>query len=358
MERPFQRRKTKLEAFHVLICCLALGAMEGCENRSRVETLLSQGAQAQQKEDYQQAIKDYSDAIKLDPRSATAFASRGSVFASMGEFDKGLADLDEAIRLNPNDAYSREMRGYVWFGKGDFVRAISDLDEALRIDPKEGRILKMRGKVSYWKGDYTNAIVDLTEALKFFPDDSEIFDDRGGAHHAQKQFDQAMSDYSQAVLMNPKDTFGLYGRARIYYRTGRYAEALRDLEATTRLKSNVPGALNLLAWLLATCPRDQLRDGKRAVRLASEACELSKWKNYAYIDTLAAAHAEAGDFEAAVKFQKQAASMNGVPENNRTNVANRLELYLHHQPAREDASEAATDSQSVNSTVAVRPEKE
>jgi hypothetical protein len=89
-----------------------------------------------------------------------------------------------------------------------------------------------------------------------------------------------------------------------------------------------------LAWLLATCPDDQIRDGKNAVTLATKACDLSKWEKYEYVDTLAAAYAETGDFEQAVKYQKQAASMDGIPEDNRTNVQKRIELYLQHKPYR------------------------
>ena len=100
------------------------------------------------------------------------------------------------------------------------------------------------------------------------------------------------------------------------------------------MKPTAYAAMNLLAWLLATCPDDHMRDGKRAVELATKACELSKWKRYACVDTLAAAYAESRDFEQAVKYQKQAAAMDGIPEINRTNVLNRIELYLQHKPYR------------------------
>jgi hypothetical protein len=64
--------------------------------------------------------------------------------------------------------------------------------------------------------------------------------------------------------------------------------------------------LNAFAWSLATNPHDAFRDDKRAVEVATRACELSSWKDADHIDTLAAGHAEAGDFRMAVRFQELA----------------------------------------------------
>ena len=68
-------------------------------------------------------------------------------------------------------------------------------------------------------------------------------------------------------------------------------------------------AHNSLAWLLATGPQERFRDGKRAIDHATRACELTKWKRSAYLDTLAAAYAEAGKFDKAVEFQQKAVEL-------------------------------------------------
>ena len=82
---------------------------------------------------------------------------------------------------------------------------------------------------------------------------------------------------------------------------------------------------------VATNPRDQ----RQAVESATRACELTGWKEAGYLDTLAAAYADAGDFDAAVKWQTKASSLYSNTEDKITGEA-RLNLYRERKPYRED----------------------
>ena len=126
------------------------------------------------------------------------------------------------------------------------------------------------------------------------------YNNRGLAYAMKSQYDRAISDYNKAIEMNPKFTL----------------------------------TYNQLAWLLATCPNDKYRDGRKAVENATRACELSQWAVPILLDTLAAAYAEAGEFEHAVKWQSKAIEQ-ATSDYDKATMQTRLKLYKAGKPYRE-----------------------
>jgi hypothetical protein len=97
------------------------------------------------------------------------------------------------------------------------------------------------------------------------------------------------------------------------------------------------GILNNLAWLLATCPDAAFRNGPEAVRLATQACELTRYAQPLLIGTLAAAQAEAGDFQAAITAAERAAALADALHLEQVAAKNRelIQLYRQSQPFHE-----------------------
>ena len=119
-------------------------------------------------------------------------------------------------------------------------------------------------------------------------------------------------------------------------RAGQYDRAIADLESAIKIDPNHITALNSFAWLKATCPKAQYRDGNVAIEKAVRACELTSWKECAYLDTLAAAYAESGDYEEALRWQKEAITL--LSEDDRAEqqalYESRLTLYQSGKPYR------------------------
>ena len=118
---------------------------------------------------HNRAIADYSDAIRFDPKNASAFQSRGLAWRHKGKRDWAIADFDEAIRLDPNSAGSYYARGDAYAYKGQYDLAIADYDEAIRFNPQNAIAFFARGQAYGKKGDYDRANADFDEAIRLDP---------------------------------------------------------------------------------------------------------------------------------------------------------------------------------------------
>jgi Flp pilus assembly protein TadD len=113
---------------------------------------------------------------------------------------------------------------------------------------------------------------------------------------------------------------------------GQCGDARDALEQALECNPKGSASLNNLAWLYATCPDPGLRDGSKAVRFATRACDLTEWEEAHILDTLAAAHAELGEFEEAVRWQSRAIEL--TPRDDKSDYEARLQLYHTGQPFR------------------------
>jgi tetratricopeptide (TPR) repeat protein len=166
-------------------------------------------------------------------------------------------------------------------------------------------------------------------------DDADEYNERGIAKYEKGDVRGALIELNHAIEIDAKSPIPYRNRAIAELHIGDYEQGISDLRRAIQLDSKYTAAVNSLAWLLATCPEARLRDGASAVEYARKACELSGWKKAAAIDTLAAAYAEAGDFERAVDSEEQAVGMEGDAATNRR-MQDRLALYEQRKPYREE----------------------
>ena len=226
-----------------------------------------------------------------------------------GDYDLAVDCATLALRFNPDDAVAYYQRGIAHQAKGENDKAIADLDHALRLDPKNS-------DAYYWRGD---------------------------AYQASGEYDKAIADYNLALQSNSKfPLYCLVNRGIAYSAKGDYERAILDFNQAIQLKpvgqvAYLKLAYNNLAWLLATCPQPHFRDGRKAVGYATKACELTQWNDAASLDTLAAACAEAGDFDDAVKWETQFLAFPDINAKVEADGKIRLALYETHQAYHEPA---------------------
>ncbi len=309
------------------------------------------------------AFADYSEAIRLQPNSGEALHGRGLISLERRESEKAIADFREAIRVLPDQASLYSVLSDAQMQKNDWAAALVSLDSAIRLDQKLATAYVKRAEVHRLRGDWEKAVADDARAHALKPvlanppldspaalehydrllagpltaaQASDAYACRGTIYLMRSDLDHAIRDFDQAIIENSKNAGALINRALAYNGRRDWAHSIPDFEKGIAL--NPPGvelALNSLAWLRATNPDRSLRDGREAVELATKACELTQWRNAGYIDTLAAAHAEMGDFDKAIETQRQAVALLSVDARIRAELESRVELYRQRKPHRE-----------------------
>jgi tetratricopeptide (TPR) repeat protein len=185
---------------------------------------------------------------------------------------------------------------------------------------------------------YDQALESFNWAVKLNPRNAYAYNGRGCVWAAKRQYDLATADFNRAFQLEPKNPENYWCRAQLWIAKKEYDKALADFNRAVQLDPKYDNAYDSLAWLQATCPDRRYRDGKAACANAKKAYELTEERNWYYLDTIAAAYAETGDFEQARKWQAKAveiAEMDRYDDTRKKVSRSRLELYRQNKPYRE-----------------------
>ena len=279
----------------------------------------------------EEAIRKFTAELGDKP-AAPLLNLRGRAQANLGRFEQALTDLNESLRLDPKSARAFQDRGNVWHKRGDLQKALADYDQALLLNPRSAMTLNDRGLLRAEQKDFDAALRDADAAVALDPKYAAAYNNRGVYWREQGDFQRALADYDRALKLDPRFAVALGNRGYARKQLGAYAEALADYAAALKLDPNQWAAYNDSAWLLATCPDERLRNGAQAVERARRACDLTHFKEWTALDTLAAAYAETGEFPEAVKWAKKALEL--APEEARSGGRDLLSQYEAGQPHR------------------------
>jgi tetratricopeptide (TPR) repeat protein len=282
------------------------------------------------------AVRFFTERIRLDTKDALAFAHRGRAWQERGDLERALQDLNEAVRLSPDNPGWLRARGIVYAELKDYERAIRDYTDAIRLAPGDAITYYRRGSARKASKDYEQAIRDYSDAIRFDPRWSDAYFNRGNSYQSLKNYDRAIDDYSQAIRLDPKWSDAYFNRANARRAKKDYAQAVNDYREAIRLDPRDADALSGLAWLLATCPDANVRDGLKSVEHAMRACELTSWEAPYFLAVLGAAWAELGEFDEAIKSQQRALKSARYEREDGDKARQRISLYEKGRPYREE----------------------
>jgi len=152
-----------------------------------------------------------------EPNTAYDYSVRGNRYYNQDDYDRAIADFNNAIRIDPNYAYAYRMRGYSY----SYRARITSRNKADRL------------------ADMNNAIADLTQAIRLEPNNASAYRERGYAYRLISDFDRAIADLTQAIRLEPNaGWYQYYCRGYIYAYKGEANLAIQDFEAALRIDPN------------------------------------------------------------------------------------------------------------------------
>jgi DNA-binding helix-hairpin-helix protein with protein kinase domain len=211
-----------------------------------------QGDLAYQQQDYQQAITNFTQAVKKNPQYAKGYVNLGNARYNLNDYEGALANYNQALKLNPQEVKAYVNRGNVYYILADYSsdpdkeyeQAIADFNTAINIDKNDAEAYIRRGIVRFEITKYVNnsleeyqkSIADFTQAIRLNSSKVEAYFQRGLVRYqiAQysanylKEYQQAISDFNEALKINPRLAKVYLKRAMVHYELSQYGENESD----------------------------------------------------------------------------------------------------------------------------------
>jgi tetratricopeptide (TPR) repeat protein len=282
-----------------------------------------------------EAFACFQRALVLQPNSPMADYHLGEISLKRGQFEVAVLYFDKVIELQPDSSEGYCNLGYALLQNGRRPEAAAAYEQALALNPRYALAHNDLGNILLQSGRAGEAMVHFTQAAEILPDFAEAHFNMAGIYQTRGQLDAAVSQYEIALKLRPDLAGAHFKLGMIFVQQGRLAEAVSQYDAALKIQPDLAGACNNLAWLLATASDPALRNGPRAVELARRAMRLTRGKNPVVCATMAAACAESGQFNEAVKAIDQALAI----ASNNVSLAGALQkqksLYQAGSPFRE-----------------------
>jgi tetratricopeptide (TPR) repeat protein len=236
----------------------------------------------------------FEHALRVTRENHVAHINLAVALAREERLAEAEAQLDEATRISPASAHAWGVRGEVRLMRERPEPARADLRRAVALEPEAVRWRLRLAQADREAGDLAAASVQLRVAIAREPERAELHALLGGVLAERGDPDGALSAFDAALRLDPTAGELHARRAALLEDLGREAQAVAAWREALARGARSLGALNNLAWLLATARDPGLRDPEQALALAQEAAERSQGRDPAVLDTLATAEAAAG----------------------------------------------------------------
>jgi tetratricopeptide (TPR) repeat protein len=231
------------------------------------------------------------------------------------------------VQRNANAWFAYATLGVILAKKGKLDEAIAYYRAALKIRFNYAECHANLGRALMEKGLIQEAVNSLRTAVEFDAADPANHLALGNALYAAGMSHEAMRHWSRALELDPRFVDARLMLGNALADQGQFKLAAEELQKATSVNPNNLRAVNDLAWLLAVCPNDEVRDGLKAVQLAQRVCAVTRRQDPVSMTTLAAAYAELGEFSMAIVTATKALDLASPQDHN---LLQRIQACLEH----------------------------
>lgn len=264
---------------------------------------------AMQKADYRQASEDLSRILKKEPANTDALLKRAVLLMRVSRVQSAVSDLTQAIRLNPGLADAWLCRGQARLQLRQFSSALEDLKQCLKLRPDDPVALAAMARMAAENKKPEESIRLYDQLLARHPDNSVAWHNRGIVLFQLKRTEDAVESWSRAIELQPSETKSLSNRAAALLLLKRDQEAANDYRQLVQRTPDNATAWQHYAGLLISSSETSVRNPEMAVFAARKACELSKYRDWRNVNTLARAYEAAGSLKEAKNWAEKSRSL-------------------------------------------------
>jgi tetratricopeptide (TPR) repeat protein len=292
---------------------------------------------------YQDIETLWRDTLTKNPDAWMAQYNLGNALLQQGKVSEAIAKYAAALRIKPDYVEAHNNLGTVLASQGKVSEAMAQFVAALHIDPDYAEAHNNLGTIFVDQGKVSEAITEYTAALRIKPDSEKAHYNLGNALLQQGKISEAIRQYEQVLRITPDDAEAHYSLGDALLELGKVSEAIAQYRELLRSKPDFPTALYKLAWILATDGNANLRNAGEAVQLAERLCAITGYQQAAALDALAAAYAEDGRFDDAIRVAQKAIELENAAGQQELaqRIQERLKLYRAGQPFHEGSASIA-----------------
>jgi tetratricopeptide (TPR) repeat protein len=295
-------------------------------NPAYVEAHNNLGAALARQGKLEEAVAHFRKALELDPVRLGAEANLGRALFMQDKFDQAIPHLQKALDGGAISADLEFDLGVSLSAMDRSREAIPHLERAAALSPENANFQAKLARAYATERQFDRAIVPYQKALAKLPDSAELHNQFAVVLAGLHRLDEAIGEFEKALQLSPGLVYARYNLGESLMSKGRGSEALAQWRQALRQDPDNVQVLNEVAWVLATSGDPALRNGAEAVTLAERAAQLTARKDPAVLATLAAAYAEAGNFEKAIELEQLATDL--AIQQGHSSLAGRLRGFL------------------------------